>query len=276
MAVIAPPTPTLRPWGLLVQEAYRIDVDGLRWREGITFHPLGPDGFGRAEVEFCIPDSGTYTDDPFTVGEAPTFKAFHIVGTEECSALDVDRDYLEGRLNTRAMVLTSEQIAAELLSGTESPSLSDTAAAVTNLSTAEVVPTLDAAAATLLHGAQGLIHLSPALFATIVGDHAEKIGDSWFSPSGHRFVFDAGYAEMDNGDSGDPGGVAYLTGPVGIHIGEPRFGTASAVEYLNRTRNEITARHEAEAIFAFDPETVAAVGYDYDSGYNPAIGFGYA
>lgn len=278
MALISPPTPTLRTFGLLTAEAPRLGVEGDRWREGVTFQPLGPANVEATVAEMCFDDEATYTDDDFTwnagrdgEGEAletnPTFLPFTVKATESCTTLDLDINELKDRIRTRVELAASAQIARELVSGalSGSPSLSSVALVAQEgaVDKACVIPALEQAAADLLSGGLGYVHLSPAALAALPGDMIRWDGQRWTTPSGHIIIADPGYSLT--GASGETFGVetAYISGPVLWHLGPDRFSVANAPEYLDRTRNTSRGRTEHEAIFAFDPATVASQQFEF-------------
>lgn len=255
MALIPTIVPKPRQWGLLLDAADEMPVEGVHWREGVSFFPLGviPASGKAAQMCFDGEDPDEQVHD-WTGGEGidlPQFKPFTIYDLEDCSALDVDADEMKYRTQERVRLSRSSQVTAELISGALSggTSLAD-APAESPATVQSIFGLVESFAPSLLGDAQGLVMFPPPL-APIAANSGviERVGDAWLTLSGHRVVIDPGHIATPSG------GNVYLTGPIQVHIGEDRFSMPHAVEYLDRTRNIVTGRTEREAIFAYDPAT---------------------
>lgn len=264
---IAPPPLTKRRWGLLIDAAYTINA--ARPKAGVTFPALGTDPVDRTTAEFC--DDIANWDDQ--VGSIEVFDSFIVRASEACSALDVDLAWLNGRLNTRWNAMVSEAVAAELGDGAQSGSKS-LASEATVAGYATSVEGMAGAIEDLLsdlHGAAGMVHLSPRMFGLLGTDFLTMVGDQWFTKTGHLVVADPGYADLaPEGETSDTTtGWIFTSGPVGLNLGDPR-SNQNANEYLDRTVNRIHGRVIAEAVLAFDPATVSAVQVDLSGVFTPA------
>ena len=255
-------TPNPRPRGLLLDALDPLPVTGDRWREGVTFLPLGVIPVSSRDAALC---SGDVDGDPhdWTGGEdidLPMFKPFTIYDTENCSALDLDVDELGARTAARVRLSLSRQIAAELVSGEKSggTSFADTAQTMPTRLGSEVASAMEGAVGAWFGDSQAILHV-PAAIAPLFAGSLSFVDGRWLTPTGHIVVFDSAY------ETDETGGDVYVTGPIQYHIGPNRFASQPAVEYLDRTRNVVTGRTEREAIFAFDPATVLRFPFTWPS-----------
>ena len=272
--------PQARPVGLLIGTAADLQIEGNRWQAGIEFTTYGADGLSRNELVFCADDSDGDDYDPpsgAVSGTLARFGAFDVFATEECSSLDVDMAWLEGRLDDRWMAMLSEPIAAELEHGATATQLSDgegggpqpsptlansaTVASAGPDSLAGAFAAIERGLATLLHGAVGFVHVPPEVLSLAGGDLIEMdvATNCWRTYTGHVIIADAGYtgAAPDAGAETTGTRWIYGSGPVGYQIGPPRTN-AVALEGFDSARNVFTARKIAQALVAFDPATVVA------------------
>lgn len=275
---IEAPKPKKRPWGLLLDTATDLALDGDRWRAGIKFASYGCAGLRRSTPEFCIGETPEDIDDDLTEGGLVEFGSFSILATESCTTLDVDLAWLQGRLDARFAVMASEQVAAELMAGsnatiqapeeeaTTSPNFAEVATVVTTgpLETDVVIAKIEEDLAERLHGGEGMIHMSPAVFSMVAADRAIFVNGQYRTRSGHLIVTDAGYVGQEPDGESPATNVewVYGSGPVYYQLGPPRLRGPMETAF-DRTRNTIRARTVAEAVVAFDPCTVVAAEYGY-------------
>lgn len=355
-----------RPWGLLIDVAQDLNLEGDRWRGGVKFPTLGCSGLRRTTTEFCAAENldpsvsevqtvteggsgltsftltyagqttgsiaanataatvqtalralstvggngvvvtgsagGPYTV-TFTGGLAGTnvapmtstptggsgtvtvatstqgvdngpdrqvaiFQAFSILAAESCSANDINEAWLYERLDERWNAMLSEQVAAELMSGSvtgTSPSLQDSATTLTTgaVDAKGALARIEKGLAERLHGAQGIVHLSPE--AMHWGDVTGAIvrdpqTDKLYTKTGHLVSADAGYVGAPPTGTSASGTThwVYGSGPVGYQIGPPRR-IGQVIPDIQR--NIITGRVIAECVLAFDPCPVVAAEF---------------
>lgn len=236
---------------------------------GLTFTPYGCTPLERLPVEMCEDPAA---EDDTVAPDGPVFEAFGIRTTESCSALDIDLDWLNGRIETRWGATLSEALAAELATGENSgasPSLANSATVLTatEVEVDLVMAALEDGLADTLHGAAGMIHLAPYGFAAVTNSEwVDLVDGRWVTRTGHIVVSDPGYrGAVPDGESADPTVEwAFASGIVGYAIGKPYFTNQNADEYLDRTRNIVHGRKLATAVVAFDPCSVVAVSYAKD------------
>ena len=266
--------PRKRPVGLLLDTADDLMLEGNKWRRGVEFAAYGCDGLSRGSLAFCT--SAEHDPASGSVGDSLAyFGAFGVYADQTCSTLDVDMDYLQGRLDDRWMTFVSEQVAAELEVGGNAtavvpdgeggfdptPTLQSSATVVAPAggTLAEAFAAIERALADRLHGGAGLIHVAPELLSLAGGDLVHMADGNWVTYTGHTVIADAGYTGATPTD-GTPDAETrwiYGSGPVGFQLGAPA-PRGAAVEGFNSTRNEFTARTVAEALVIFDPCAVVA------------------
>lgn len=278
-----------RQWGLLLDatdpimvparakvvaegaEPQREPIPAEQLARGVTFTPLGVEALERLDSEFCDDTADGSLVDP---GDRPKFEAFSVRSQEACSALDVDLAWLNGRIAKRWEPAISDAVAAELAMGgntVQTPTLSGSATfdSAASVEIGYLIPSLEERLADMLRGAAGMIHLPPLAFAVATQKDWVDLHDGiWWTRSGHAVISDSGYLGMYPEGEGVTAttGWGFASGWVSAAVAPPRQREQSAVEYLDRTRNIITGRSIAEAVYAFDPSTVAAVEFETASG----------
>jgi hypothetical protein len=249
---------TRRSTGLIIDAAGRIP-NTTRWLAGVTLRPWGCSGLVSTDPDYCDFDSDEL-DEFFDVGENPTFDPFEVYNTESCTTLDTSIEDLNSRVETRWSVMISEQVAANL-----EAQMAAVADVVTTgpINTSLVISMAEQTLALSLHGAVGLVHMSPAVLAMAQDDLMFRDGE-WYTPGGHRVVADAGHT------GAPPTGESPLTWTEWVYVsGQVLYGLTDAriptraTEYLNRDHNDITARVVGSGIVAFDPCSVSAIQYGY-------------
>lgn len=278
--VVRTPGPARRPWGLFVDAATELTATELSERgtnrigAGATWMPWSCDPILRGDID-CDHDGlvnelnvGWQYEGKDTAmrsfPEVATQAPFKLVDGLRCGTLSYSDDELYDRLRARARALTSSVLARELIDGAASGgvSLSGTAGAL-------VAPfpgpdgafaAIEAHLAETLHGAQGIVHIPPAVLH-VAKEHGyiHQTGDSLYTTTGHRVAADAG----NDGSFGPAAGGAssywiYATGPVLYHVTDPFF----LGDGLDPFVNIVERFAEAMAILVFDPCAVAAVELD--------------
>lgn len=231
---------------------------------GVTFTPYGCNYLTVEEAEFC---ADTASDPSGPSGDRVTFEAFTIRAAQSCSALDVDLAWLNDRIAARWNTRVSAALVAEIMRGPNSgssPSFAQAASVPfpsTYYDPVTAVGIVEALLADKIGNAEGLIFVNPA-FMTPLAETLVRDGDRWRTAVGNTVVADAGAsgAVPDDGKDDPEVGWIYGSGLVGYKLGPPRLTDQDAVEYLDRTRNIVTGRKLADAVVAFDPCAVVAVG----------------
>lgn len=276
--------PRKRPVGLLLDTADDLALEGDKWRRGVEFAAYGCDGLSRGSLAFCAsteydPDSGAVSD------TLAYFGAFGIYADQTCSTLDVDMEYLQGRLDARWMTYVSEQVAAELEVGGNAPAVVpdgeggfDPTPTLQN--SAQVIPAdgyvavgealaaIEFYLASSLHGGAGLVHIAPFLLgAAHEFIERDPATGNWMTHTGHTVVSDAGYSSATPAGETPSASTRWIygSGPVAFQLGAPRPPGAN-VEGFNSSHNEFTARTVAEALVIFDPCSVYAAEFELVAG----------
>lgn len=228
---------------------------------GVNFCGVGCSVLDAYENQWC--DEVTLPADASGV-DNHEFSSFAIIDRESAPAYYY-QPWIEGRIRQRFGVMTSAQVASELLTGalTGNPSLQDS---VTDL-VSDVTPISEALyvineLAAELDGAEVTIHASPGVFELLVSGYSMELEDGGYrTATGHRLVGDAGHdgTAAPNGETTDADGSwIYATLAVASWLSEPEpVGQFSALfDHTRDTLDSIFIRH---AIVAFDPCFVAAV-----------------
>ena len=128
--------------------------------------------------------------------------AFLMWDALKCSTLSSESEWLRGRVVDNLNVYASAAFAAELSTGTASGGLAisgdatytPTIISATAVDVGRGIAELEDHLADVLHGAIGMIHLTPGLLALAVGDgYVEWRDGQYRTPSGHVVVGDAGF-----------------------------------------------------------------------------------
>lgn len=275
MHVIEALKPQPRPTGLLLDVATDLNLGNVPWQRGVKFTGYGCAGLTPAGLQFCY-DEEVEPLDAAVSGSISRHPAFDVAATESCTDLDVDLAWLSGRLDDRWGAFVSTPIAAQLETNAldlevptseddatpvEAPSLRSEATVLTYapVSVATGFAVIEAGLASTLHGAVGIIHVTPALLSLAGGDILRWDNGVWRTYTGHAVVADAGYtgAVPDAGTFADGTFWMYGSGPVGYQLGAPAPRTPIE-EGLNLPRNTLTARKIAQALVVFEPCSVVA------------------
>lgn len=258
--------------GLIPAAAVRTDVDP-RWENGFSFAPE-PCGDGQALEIVCGPTAQKeFAENPDTVDVDPAL----LVAGHRCTTLDVGA---AGPERTNRHLTNVESFLLERLFWTgvvdpattpdptpfpDRPHLADGNATVLAGGTAvhpiHAVALLDQALTACLHGAAGMIHVTPYLLVWLAHDDlVERVGNVWLTPNGHTVVAGSGYT--GGGPRPEPGGAlpappdllanppadqwAYGTGAVEVLLGD-----RVPLDDVDRTVNdrEIFAERAAAAFW---------------------------
>lgn len=270
-----PQRPTQRDRGLLLDtipeipdSAFDSPSDIARiWMEGVTWAPWGTDGLDTLEST-C---ASTYNK---TSGEVPDYvtqPAFLLYDSLACSTLGLSFATLAGRVRRNLEVMASAAFAAELETGAVSGGHALVDGSTINATAAELhraLHDLEQHLADTLHGATGMIHLTPGLLAIAPGI-AWRDG-AYRTRTGHVVVGDAGHSgtpgPTGQSDASASQSWVYATGPVFYRQG-PIKGLTGIEEgnseiYIPTNTNRPLG--ETFGVVVFDPDTVGAALVDID------------
>lgn len=260
-----------RPHALLLDVAERIPDSKLsatgtaRWPlAGVTWVTWGCSNIDTDVVGCEVTNIKSLED--FAAIE--TQKAFLLVDGVRCSTLSSVPDTMDRRLEKRLDVYASAAFAVELMRGTnggpnsfktnETTIISNTARTL-RLAFADMETWL----ADKLHGARGIIHLTPAAMILAAADGLVRfVEGQWQTATGHLVVADAGY------DGSAPNGVAAVAADVDfLYASGPIYYAVTAIAPVGRRNHESTDMtrnvhqffSERYGLLAFDPCAVGAV-----------------
>ncbi len=277
------PGPERRSRGLLLDVARLIPASWFeernagRWADGLTWLPHGianitTDG---AACEL------TYDKNARDLPDIATQSSFLIYDSVRCSTLSSNVAWLTALLRhnlgagNAEGVYVSAAFAAELETGAQSNGSISLTGNATNppeiLSNTAVgldiaFDLLEEHLAAVLHGAAGVIHLTPGLLTIAVADGLVEWREGQYqTPTGHSVVGDAGHSGTVTPEGGSAAGAgevwAYATGEVWYLLSNTD-GFESSVDGDSQTyllRNENRPLVERYGLVAFDPETLGAV-----------------
>lgn len=197
-----------------------------------------------------------------------TQKPFLLVDGVKCSALSSVPATMDRRLETRLDVFASAAFGVELMRGTnggpnsfktnETTVIANTARTL-RLSFADMETFL----AQKLHGARGIIHLTPAAMVLAAADWlVQYIDGVWQTATGHLVVADAGYTgAAPDGVAAPATDVAFLyaSGPIYYAMTTVKPVGRRDHESTDMTRNVHQFFSERYGLVAFDPCAVGAV-----------------
>lgn len=282
--LVAPPTRTLLPYGLLSVAQTPTDSDSIHWQNGIQFEP---DTCERARVTVtdcpAIPADKIPTDGPGLRGANP----FTVYTMPVCSAPGfID----EARTRAVAALTSGEARAIErefwLGEFGVTPHLTVTGAAVTGsdgtveqssptiITGGPVTPVEGLAlleeALSNCYGNEGVIHMSPGTLTTLYTNGSiYKDGARLRTPNSHLVAAGAGYPGTFPGQS-DPGGSGvrwmFATGAVFMRRTEVTVPEARPGGVLNRGNNSVFLVAERTYVLGWDcchiaiPVRIASVG----------------
>lgn len=248
------PAAPVRPWGLFLQTAQRINPS-FRFPLGVKFQGANYDPLFLNDAD-CTPSGLMEPHGYKDVEEQPAFSVYDSV---ICSTLSKTFEEVSAYIEQRWPVLISHAYATELLTGAASGGHSlqgDDTALGASATVLGAVSTLDGVLAQNLRGGQGMLHMAPSILVYAVKDGVVNLkGGKYFSPSGHLVVADSAYEP-----AGDPDGVTtvpvYATGPVYWAATDRRPLSGIAHENTDFSRNTVRAVEEAYGLLLFDPDLV--------------------
>lgn len=269
------PAPLVREHGLLLTSAFRLpdsvfNVGGVnRMPLGVKFIPWGCDG-----LQVFPSDCDPLEKDLNALPEFVTQPAFSIVDGLFCTTLSGVEGDIDMRLMSRLRTRISYVFAKELIYGTQSggESLAASATTVTSGPTnlLEALSLLEMKLATALQGEVGMIHVTPRAFTLLNALDAIKWMDNrWYTATGHVVVADAGYdtdLDPEGGSTPDGNEWMYGSGLVYFGVSDPELIGENDHTTFNRSKNRRERLAEAYGIVLFDPCSVFAAEYCYDTG----------
>lgn len=253
-----------RPYALLLDVARNLSDGGIpRWAlSGYKWVPLGCDGLTVTSDGCDVTldkQLGGFEDQ---IEQTP----FLLLASIACSTLGSDPEYMDRVITDRLTTYASAAFATELMTGTNGGPLSFASATKLNSGSARTLrlafADLETWLALQLHGARGVIHLTPAAMALAAADRlVHFIDNRWVTATGHLVVADAGYtgpAPTGGAVSADQdwlyasGNIYYEITPV-KPVGERNF------QSTNISRNIHEFFSERYGLVLFDPCAVGAV-----------------
>ena len=258
-----------RPYALLLDVARSLSETTIpRWAlSGYKWVPLGCDGLTVTSDGCDVTldkELGGFEDQ---VEQLP----FLMLASIACSTLSSDPDYMDMVIRDRLEIYASAAFATELIGGTNGGPLSFVSEA-TVLSggsarpLALAVADLETHLAAQLHGAKGVIHLTPAalVLAAAVGVVLFSNG-RWVTATGHDVVADAGYVGTPpEGEAANDTDEVFLyaSGPIYYDITPTRPVGVRNHESTNIPRNIHEFFSERYGLVLFDPCAVGGVRAD--------------
>jgi hypothetical protein len=272
------PLAPVRDRGLLTQVAPRIPADAyladrgeIRWvRDGVVWRPWM---YREPQVDAAT-DGTVYAKDPDAIVDPVEYASFLLWDSLFEGTLSNERAWMEQNTSYTIESLVSVAIAGQLeaaapLSGgpslpgdvTYPPTIVEGAAVAVSVA----VASLEQFLADALHGAVGMIHLTPAqLVAAHIAEAVYWDGSTYRSPGGHCVVGDPGHAGQatPQGGSAPAAGQAwaYATSTVFWDVSPAQNFTATSVspDSHDLMRNVEKPLKERYGIVVFDPNVVGA------------------
>ena len=261
--------PQQRTRGVLTSAAQDIPQDDQgRWRLGVKWQPWGT-GFISTVAADC---DTVYNKTARTLPSVVTQPAFWLYDSITCSTLGYSFDLLAGRVSRSMEVYTSAALAAELETGTASGGVGlvgdatyqPTVAAAGGRPLARALNDLEQHLADALHGAVGMIHLTPGLLGIAVGEGLVEWRDGQYrTASDHVVVGDAGHSGTATPYGQSAGSVnspwIYATSMVAYAVSETQFAgnpEGNSEVYIGHNDNRPLA--ERFGLLVFDPNTIGA------------------
>lgn len=227
------------------------------WESGFGFRPLTCSGLLAFVNDFTDHDK---LDSLGEFGDEVTVQPYNLIGALECTVLSFRN--LDAETQAMINVALSDAVEEQVWSGTaldENPSFTDgrgdKLASGAGVTLATAFALLDQAVTEALHGALGMIHVTPYVLAR-AADYATGIGlrwqsDRWVTPNGHTVVAGSGYSgaapRTNVGDAAtSPPDLlanppvnqwAYGTGPVFVRLAPLIRATPVGVTSLNPENN---------------------------------------
>lgn len=261
------PTPLARPkMGLLAAAAVSDMPAGVRWANGLTWHPEligdGTTAFGARELA-CTTASIT-VDTSATNEEADPFMVY---AYDKCSSMD-DADLTDprdrsGRSRRLLEATQSYSIAKEFWSGaiSNAQSLQNTWLAKTGVSLVnggtqlvpeKILAKMDNAIAVNMSNGRGMIHCTVEVLDRLAVNGAiRREGTSWLTPYDNIIVADAGYSGDRDGQSAAEEWMIATT-MVEIYLG-PILGAENVIETYNRSVNDVIVWAQRDVLVMHEP-----------------------
>lgn len=254
---------------IIPDEAFVRDGDERRWPYGVTWLPWGTGNISTDASDCDVVYDMVARELPDVVIQP----AFLLYDALTCSTLGPSIDLLAERVFANLDVYASAAFAAELETATQSGGVglvgnatyTPAVASASAVSLRVGFSNLEDHLADVLHGALGVIHLTPGLLTLALADSLIEFRDGQYrTATGHAVVGDAGHdgTAAPHGRGGASAGEkwVYATGPVLYREGDIR-GITSDVDgdtqvYLLHDDNRPLATRAG--VVAFDPATIGA------------------
>lgn len=257
--------PAQRRTGTALNDYLPLGDVGERWRAGVKFTPFGRAARFSTGGGLSLCDDNDPRPDPGTIDQPVTFDPFEVSASVMASAIDGFSDEeLNDYLTTHANIALSAQVAAQternVFSVASNDSLASCAAVIASADTslAGAIWTVEQALTDRLINGVGFIHVPAAIVTMMASENLCALGPDgrWVTPAGNVVIGDGGYVGASPVTRGPVSGQVwvYASGPVVVKVGAWR--RFDLVERFDRARNNIEVEVQAEAIVAFDPDTV--------------------
>lgn len=257
-----------RPYALLLDVARNLSDPGIpRWAlSGVKWIPLGCDGLTVTSDGCDVTlnkELGGFEDE---VEQTP----FLMLASIACSTLGSDPEYMDKVITERLDVYASAAFATELMVGTNGgPNSFASTATVVGGGTrtlALAFADLETWLAAQLHGARGVIHVTPGTLALAAAVGLVLFTNGrWVTATGHDVVADAGYTGAPpegEAANGTDEVFLYASGPVYYEITPTKKVGMRNHESTNMGRNIHEFFSERYGLVLFDPCAVGAVRAD--------------
>lgn len=260
------PTPLAKPrMGLLAAAAVQDSPAGVRWANGLTWHPEligdGTTAFGARELA-CTTASIAVTGSPTNEEADP----FMIYAYDKCSSMD-DADLTDprdrkGRARRLLEATQSWSIAREFWSGaiSNAQGLQNTWLAKTGVTVASTGSTtpqkalakLDKAIAVNMTNGRGMIHCTVEVLDRLVDLQAiRREGATWLTGFDNIVVADAGYSGDRDGQSTTEEWMIAST-MVEIYLG-PVLQAENEIETYDRSINDVIVWAQRDVLVIHEP-----------------------
>ena len=263
---------SIRTRAMLLFEMSQAGLEANRWAAGVKFQPRDcrPLTLGKS-VWYC-----DGTDDLAAGTDCVAFVeqyAFSIEDALRDTTMGAQVTDIRELLRARYDEMLSWAFASTLVglnSGFDGLTLPSTAHAPdggygAGTAMVKALAILENELADTLHGAVGMIHMSPgALLVANAGGALEVSGSEVRTPTGHRVVADAGYfkAAAPSGQSGSTANTSewiYASGPIQYEASAYTVLGDDSNMGLDPFHNKVELQSQSQGIFIFDPCAVTAV-----------------
>lgn len=274
--------PNRPPAGGLVALSVSMPDPPRGWEQGFSFdgEPCDP-GLLYAQVCQVVTEKAVVA--PADRPDITDYLPVMIVAADECSTLGRTQEEVEARARRLLVNVESYQLEVAFwtgeatddptVNGGDRPHLADGTATVLAAGAAtdvvRAVALLDQALSDCLHGAAGMVHLSPfAAAMAAAGDVLLRENGRWYTPAGHTVVAGSGYEGVGpRPNPGDALPAAPALGGDQWAYGTPTVttlrGEIDVLSTIDRSVNDATTRVERPAAAFHGPCCKFAIQLDF-------------